>query len=200
MSVSTSTPTIVLVRHGQTEWSQNGRHTGPTDIPLTEKGRAEAGLLAAALADRSFKLVLTSPLSRAADTCSLSGRAEAEVDPDLAEWDYGEYEGRTTSDIRTGVPGWTVWDHGVPGGETAADVGTRSDRVLARARAAVGDGDGDVALFGHGHALRVLAARWLEQPPTFGQRLVLGTAAICTLGHDRDAPALLTWNDQHHLR
>ena len=153
---------IVLVRHGETEWAKLGRHTGRTDIPLTDDGRAQAELAGRRLAGRDFALVLTSPLGRAFDTCRLAGLAGvAERDDDLLEWDYGEYEGRRTVDIRVDRPGWTLWDDGVPGGETASEVAARVDRVIDRAVAA----DGDVALFAHGHVLRVLGARWLGIEP-----------------------------------
>ena len=191
---------IFLLRHGETEWSATGRHTGRTDVPLTDTGRDDAVRLGAALRDaltgRSPDLVLTSSLGRARDTAALAG-LDATVDADLAEWDYGSYEGRTTSDIRTDAPGWTVWTHPVPGGETIGEVEARADRVLARARAA-GEGAA-VVLVGHGHQLRVLAARWIDQPGRFGQRLMLGTAALCVLDHEHGAPALSRWNDRHHL-
>jgi broad specificity phosphatase PhoE len=191
---------ILLLRHGETEWSATGRHTGRTDVPLTDAGRTGALRLAAALAvelnGRSPALVLTSPLTRARDTSALAG-LDATVDPDLAEWDYGAYEGRRTPEIRTDEPDWTVWTHGVPGGESIAEVEVRADRVIGRARAA--ETKGPIVLIGHGHALRVLAARWLGQPGTFGQRLMLGTAALCILDREHGVPAILRWNDQHHL-
>ncbi|HEX2050854.1 MAG TPA: histidine phosphatase family protein [Actinomycetota bacterium] len=182
---------IVLVRHGETEWSRAHRHTGRTDVPLTAAGRAQAEALCGALAARRFAVVLTSPLLRARQTCELAGFAsEAVVERRLVEWDYGDYEGRTTADIRTEVEGWTVWTHGAPSGETAADVGARVDRVLDDLRAR----DGDALVFAHGHVLRVLAARWIGQPPTFGRSLRLDTATLSELGYERETPVILRWN------
>ena len=189
--VDDTRPEIVLVRHGETEWSRSGRHTGRTDVPLSERGRRQAEMLGRFLRGRRFARVLTSPLRRAAQTCRLAGYGQlAEVCDDLREWDYGAYEGRTTADIRAEVPGWTVWSHPVPGGETAEQVGARADRVIALARAA----DGDVALFGHGHALRVLAVRWCGLAPRDGRILALDPATVCVLGHEREAPVLRRWN------
>jgi broad specificity phosphatase PhoE len=185
-----SVPELWLVRHAQTEWSEAGRHTGRTDVPLTDAGRAAAAQLPQRLGDRAFALVLTSPLSRARDTCALAGYGDrAQLRDDLMEWDYGEYEGRTTPEIRTGRPGWLLWRDGCPGGEQAADVGARVDRVIAEALQA----GGDVALFAHGHVLRVLGARWLEQPPDFGARLALGTGAVGVLGSERAVRGLRVW-------
>ncbi len=183
-------PRAVVVRHGETEWSATGRHTGSTDVELTADGRASAGTLGAALAGWRFALVLTSPLQRARETATLAGFPDAVVDPDLVEWDYGEYEGITTPEIRETVPGWSVWTHPVPGGESGEDVAARADRVIARVERA----GGDVAIFSHGHYLRVLAARWLEQPPQLGGRLLLGTPCLGVLGHDRERRALERWN------
>jgi probable phosphoglycerate mutase len=186
-----SVPDAWLVRHAQTEWSELGKHTGRTDIPLTEAGRAKARELRARLGGHRFALVLTSPLSRARETAELAGYGDqAEPRDELMEWDYGEYEGLTTAEIRERRPGWSLWQDGCPGGETADDVARRVDRVIAEALRA----DGDVALFAHGHVLRVLGARWLEQPPQLGARLVLGTAAISVLGAEREVRALRTWN------
>jgi probable phosphoglycerate mutase len=183
---------IVLVRHGETEWAKLGRHTGRTDIPLTDDGRAQAELAGRRLAGRDFALVLTSPLGRASDTCRLAGLAGvAERDDDLLEWDYGEYEGRRTVDIRVDRPGWTLWDDGVPGGETASEVAARVDRVIDRAVAA----DGDVALFAHGHVLRVLGARWLGLDPTGGRLFALSPATLSVLGYERETRVFLRWND-----
>ena len=188
---------VVLVRHGETEWSRDGRHTGLTDLALTAAGEAQARSLRPVLRG-PFALTLTSPLRRAARTAALAGLV-AEPDPDLVEWDYGGYEGLTTAEIQHGRPGWSLWADGVPGGdaghpgETAAEVGARLDRVLDRARAVVAGG-GDVALVAHGHALRVLGARWLGLEPAAGRLLVLGTAARCVLGHDHGTPALVHWN------
>lgn len=186
---------VWLVRHGTTEWSLNGRHTGRTDLPLTAAGEAAAATLRPLLAHRSFALVLSSPLKRARDTAQLAGCAP-ELDDDLQEWDYGDYEGRTTPDIRAERPDWSIWNDGVPGGETIEQVAARADRVISRARAA----DGDSILFAHGHLLRILGARWIAAPPTGGKHLLLSTAAICVLGYERDTPALSRWNDTSHLR
>jgi probable phosphoglycerate mutase len=188
---------VVLVRHGETEWSSSGRHTGPTDVPLTDAGRDAARALGRRLAGRSFALVLTSPLARARDTCELAGLADrAEVDPDLCEWDYGDYEGLTTVEIREHRPGWSVWTGGVPNGETVAQVGARADRAIARVAAA----DGDVAVFAHGHFLRILTARWIGLAPDHGADLALSTAALCELGFEREHRAIWLWNDVSHMR
>ena len=185
-----------LVRHGETEWARLGRHTGRTDIPLTETGREQARDLGRRLAGATFGLVLTSPLSRAAETADLAGFAESVVvDPDLREWDYGAFEGRLTADIREDYPGWSIWTGPWPDGETVEQVGARADRVLARIRAA----DGNVLVFSHGHLLRVLAARWLELPPASGGLFALGTATVSILGWDRDYPVIETWNEACHL-
>jgi probable phosphoglycerate mutase len=187
---------LVLVRHGSTEWSESGRHTGSTDVALSETGRRQAGMLRARLAGRRFALVLVSPLARARETCELAGLGEhAQVEPDLHEFDYGDYEGLTTDEIRERRPDWSVWRDGSPGGETPDQAGERADRAIARAREA----DGDVALFAHGHLLRVLGARWLELPGLFGGNLGLGTAAVCELGYERERRAIWLWNDTHHL-
>jgi probable phosphoglycerate mutase len=183
-----------LVRHGSTEWSVNGRHTGRTDLPLTEAGEVAARALRPVLRDRRFGLVLSSPLQRARRTAELAG-CTPELDDDLREWDYGDYEGRTTADIREERPGWSIWTDGTPGGECADDVATRADRVIARAR----NSPGDSIFFAHGHFLRVLGARWAEAPPTSGAHLLLSTAAVCILGYDRETPALARWNDTSHL-
>jgi probable phosphoglycerate mutase len=182
--------TLTLVRHGETEWSRSGQHTGTTDIPLTARGRELAVKLEAALRGRAFALVLTSPLSRARDTAAIAGFAAAGVDDDLREWDYGEYEGLTTPQIREGRPGWLLWDDGVPGGERIEDVAARVDRVIARVRAV----DGDALLFAHGHLLRILSARWLGEDPGFGRHLVLSPATLSVLGWEREAPAIEVWN------
>jgi broad specificity phosphatase PhoE len=183
--------TVVLVRHGETEWSRSGRHTSFTDVPLTARGRDEAKPLADRLAGIDFALVLTSPRQRARETCELAGLgARAEVDDDLAEWNYGSYEGRTTEEIRETVPGWTIFTHGAPGGETAEAVAARADRVIARAEAA----GGLVALFSHGHILRVLGARWANLPASAGAGLGLDTATLSFLGHEREQRVLRVWN------
>jgi broad specificity phosphatase PhoE len=182
-------PEVVLVRHGETEWSASGRHTGRTDIPLTDRGRAQAGALGAALAGRRFARVLTSPLSRAAETCRLAGLGGM-VDEDLREWDYGDHEGRTTPQIRQEDPGWTVWRGPVPGGEGLGEVAARADRVIERIVAA----GGDVAVFSHGHFLRVLGARWIGLPPTSGGSFRLDTGTLSVLGWERETPAFVRWN------
>ncbi|MDQ6882666.1 MAG: histidine phosphatase family protein [Candidatus Dormibacteraeota bacterium] len=182
---------IVLVRHGETEWSRDGRHTGVTDIPLTEAGRKQAAQLRSPLGGRRFALVLTSPLRRAEETCRLAGfGSQAKPRPDLKEWDYGHYDGLTSAQIRATSPDWSLWRDGGPGGESAADVGRRVDRVIAEA----GSADGDVLLFAHGHVLRVLAARWLGQPPEAGRFYALGTAAWSVLGQEHDQPVMEHWN------
>ena len=182
----------MVVRHGQTEWSENGRHTGRTDVALQERGREQARALAGPLGAVGFSLVLTSPLSRASETCALAGFADrAEPTDDLLEWDYGDFEGRTTSEIREERPGWTLWADGVPGGETAADVGRRADRVIERARAA----GGDTLCFAHGHVLRVLASRWIGLPPMGGRMLVLDACALGVLGWEREVPVIERWNE-----
>ena len=181
---------VWLVRHGETEWSRAGRHTGSTDLPLTPEGEASARELAPRLATQTFGLVLTSPLERARRTAALAGFPDAETDDDLTEWRYGDYEGVTTDEIRERVPGWTVWTHPCPGGETADEVATRLDRVVARCRRA----PGDVLLVGHGHALRALAARWLEQPVAEGRLFKLDTGTVSVLGHERETAVLLHWN------
>lgn len=182
---------VYVFRHGETEWSLNGRHTGTTDLPLTENGREKAKLLQPLVAERTFALVLTSPLQRAKETCELAGLGEkAELDSDLAEWNYGEYEGLTTPQIQEKEPGWSVFTHGCPGGETAEQIGKRIDRAIAKIRAA----EGDVALFAHGHSLRVLAARWIELSPAGGSHFDLDTATLNILGYYHTLPAIVTWN------
>jgi broad specificity phosphatase PhoE len=182
---------IVLARHGETEWSRDLRHTGRTDIPLTDNGRREALLLRDALAGWSFGRVLSSPFERALETCRLAGLGErAETTDDLLEWDYGDYEGITTREIRATRPGWYLWRDGCPGGETAADVGRRADRVIAELR----DGGGDAVLFAHGHLLRVLTARWLGLGPESGALFKLDTATLSVLGHERETPVITRWN------
>lgn len=179
-----------LVRHGETEWSASGRHTSVTDLELTERGVEQARAVAGQFAGERFDLVLTSPLTRARRTAELTGFGDAEVDDDLIEWRYGDYEGITTSTIRETVPGWTVWTHPVPGGETAAEVGARVDRVVARARAT----EGRTLVFAHGHLLRVLTARWLELAPAEGRLFRLDTATCSVLGWERETTCLLRWN------
>lgn len=182
-------PELVVVRHGETEWSRSGRHTGRTDVPLTDAGRREALALAPTLAARPFACVLTSPLQRAAETARLAGFPDAEACSDLLEWDYGRYEGVTTPEIRRDVPGWTVFRDGVPGGETPAQIGARVDRVIARALAA----PGDTLCFAHAHVLRVLTARWLDLDAREGRLFVLGTARIGVLGFEREGRVVLQW-------
>jgi len=183
---------VVLVRHAETEWSRDGRHTGRTDIPLTPAGRAAAEALRPRLDAAEFALVLVSPLVRARETCELSGlAAHAQPREDLQEWDYGDYEGLTTAEIRESRPDWDLWRDGCPGGESAADVGARADRVLAEARTA----PGHVAVFSHGHMLRVSGARWIGLGAGEGARLGLSTGALCLLSAERGTPILARWND-----
>ena len=179
-----------LVRHGETEWSRDGRHTSTTDLDLTENGVEVARALCERLAGESFDLVLSSPRHRALRTAVLAGVDDVHIDADLVEWDYGDYEGVTTSEIRETVPGWTVWTHPTPGGETAEQVTERLDRVVARVR----EHGGRVLVFGHGHALRALTARWIEQPVSEGRFFKLDTATVSTLGYERDFPVVLRWN------
>lgn len=181
----------ILIRHGETEWSVSGQHTGSTDIPLTENGRDVARRLAPLMATATFALVLTSPLRRARETCVLVGLGErAEVDADLTEWNYGDYEGLTPKQIHATAPGWMIFRDGCPGGESPAQVGARVDRVIARIRAV----EGDVALFAHGHVFRVFAARWLGLPATAGSHFLLDTATVSVLSHYRGIPAVRRWN------
>jgi broad specificity phosphatase PhoE len=197
VSEPTAERQIYLVRHGETEWARLGRHTGRTDIPLTDVGRKQALDLGRRIGSHPFALVLTSPLSRAAETARLSGFAQAERDDDLQEWDYGAFEGRTTADIRAEIPDWTIWTGPWRNGETARQVGARADRVLARCLdPAV---EGDALLFAHGHLLRVLTARWLRLPARQGALFALGTATIGILGWDRSNRVIETWNEACHL-
>jgi len=183
-------PELWLVRHGPTEWSEAGRHTSTTDLPLLPAGEKAAKALAERLARVEFDQVLTSPRLRARRTAELAGHPEAEVDDDLVEWGYGDYEGVTTAEIRETVPGWTVWTHPSPGGEAAAEIGARLDRIVARAGAV----EGRTLVFAHGHSLRVLAARWLGLEVAAGRLLRLDTATISVLGHERETPVVLRWN------
>jgi broad specificity phosphatase PhoE len=185
---------VVLIRHGETEWSLSGRHTGTTDLPLTAHGEEQARALRAALAGQEFAMVLTSPRQRARRTAELAGLTSAEVDADLAEWDYGAYEGRTTAEISAelGRP-WTVFADGVPSGETVDEVGARADRVLARIRATVERG-GIVALVAHAHVLRVVGARWLGLPPGGGAMLRLDAASVSRLDEEHGRPVISLWN------
>ena len=182
-------PELWVVRHGETEWSRDGKHTSTTDLSLTDIGEEAARSLAPRLAEASFDLVLTSPRQRARRTAVLAGFADAEVDDDLVEWGYGDYEGITTDEIRQTVPGWTVWTHPSPGGESADEVSARLDRVVERAR------EHDRTLvFAHGHSLRVLTARWLDQPAEEGRFFRLDTSTVSVLGFERETPVLLKWN------
>jgi len=189
--VSTEEQKVYLLRHGETEWSLNGRHTGVTDIPLTENGRVAARLLKPILAKLTFTLVLTSPLQRARETCELAGLGQfANVEPNLIEWNYGEYEGLTTEQIRSTRPGWSVFRDGCPGGESPEQVGARADRVITKVRTAARN----VALFGHGHFTRVLAARWINLSANYGENFLLDTATLNVLGYYRESPAFMIWN------
>ncbi len=180
------------MRHAETEWSLNGRHTGRTDIPLTEHGREAAMALRPRLSRWQFDLVLVSPLGRARETCELCGLdADAQLRPDLLEWDYGDYEGLTTPEIRAQRPDWVLWRDGCPGGESPADVGARADRVIEE----IGASGGEVAVFSHGHMLRVLGARWIALGADSGARLGLSTGALCVLGHERETAVIARWND-----
>lgn len=185
-------PDLWLVRHGETEWSRLGKHTSRTDIPLTDLGRRQAAGVAHKLAGHSFALVLSSPKVRALETARLAGfGGRVETTDALVEWDYGEDEGRTTPEIRTARPGWAIWADGPRGGETKGEVAARVDGVIARVRAA----DGDVLVFAHGHLLRVLAARWIGEPPDEGRLFALGTATVSVLGWERETPVIERWNE-----
>jgi probable phosphoglycerate mutase len=184
-------PLVWVVRHGQTEWSRDGRHTSRTDLDLTPLGREEATALRPALANVAFGLILCSPRRRAARTAELAGLGPVEVTDDLAEWDYGDLEGRTTPDIQTDLPGWSIWTGPWPGGESRADVATRADRLIHRVRAS---GAANVALVGHGHFSRVIAARWVGEDVAVGRWLDLDTATLSQLGWDRGIPVLKRWN------
>src|SRR5262249_41367202 len=182
---------LFAIRHGETAWSLSGQHTGTTDIPLTDNGRKLAERIRPVLAKQAFDLVLCSPMQRARETCALAGLGDdAVLDPDLLEWNYGAYEGLTTEQIKQSAPGWLIFRDGCPGGESPGEVGARVDRVIARVRAV----NGDVAVFAHGHVLRVLAARWIGMPATSGQHFLLDTGTLCILGNYRDVPAIRTWN------
>jgi broad specificity phosphatase PhoE len=189
---------LILLRHGETEWSASGRHTGRTDIPLTPRGEAAAAALAPVLARRQIRAAFSSPAARAVRTAELAGLGDVKTDPDLWEWDYGGYEGRTTADIQAERPGWYLWRDGViPGdaahpGETVAQVGARVDAVLARVRPLLPEGD--VALVAHAHVLRVLTARWLGLDPDGGRLFRLDTGTYSTLGTEHDRPVITSWN------
>jgi probable phosphoglycerate mutase len=182
---------VFAIRHGETAWSLSGQHTGTSDLPLTDNGRWLAEQMRPVLAANTFNLILCSPMRRARETCELAGLGDkAVVDPDLVEWNYGAYEGLTPKQIDEAAPGWLIFRDGCPGGETPEQVGARMDRVIARTRT-IG---GDVALFAHGHVLRVLAARWIGMPVRGGQHFALDTGTLCLLGHYREIPAVLVWN------
>jgi len=186
---------LLLARHGETEWSRSGQHTGVTDLPLLPEGEESARAVAPRLAGREFALVLSSPMQRARRTAELAGFGDrAEVDRDLCERNYGEYEGRTTKEIRVERPGWDVWRDDSPGGETPDQVGVRADRVIERALAA----DGDVLVFAHGHLLRILAARWVGEGAAFGGKLLLSTGSVSELDFERERRAIALWNDTSH--
>jgi probable phosphoglycerate mutase len=182
---------VFLVRHGETEWSRSGRHTGSSDVPLTERGREEARRLVPLIRSHRIGAAFVSPLQRARETAELIGLHDVRVDPDLREWDYGAYEGRTTDDIRGERPDWLLWRNGCPGGEQPVDVGRRADRVIALLRQAAGD----VIVFAHGHILRVLAARWVGLAPAEGSRLALDPATISMLGYEREMSVICLWNE-----
>ena len=192
-------PVVYAVRHGETEWSLSGQHTGVTDIPLTPQGERDAARLGERLSGLVFARVFTSPLQRARRTCELAGfGAEAEILGDAIEWNYGDYEGVRTADIHRDRPGWDLFRDGCPGGEAAAEIGARADRVIARIRAS----DGDVMLFSSAHFLRVFAARWLGLEPTGGRHFILGTAAVNILGYEHNnlaEPIIRLWNDTGHV-
>jgi broad specificity phosphatase PhoE len=191
MSTHNSHPEIWLIRHGDTAWSLSGQHTGRTDLPLTAAGERHAAEIGSYLAGRPFALVLTSPLQRARETCRLAGYGDvAQADPDLCEWDYGAYEGRTSAQIQESVPGWTIWTSPVPEGETIQQVAARANRAILRASQA----EGDVALFAHGHLLRILTACWLGLPPDDGRLFALSTATVSVLGYERDTRVISEWN------
>ena len=193
------TQRIVLVRHAQTEWSLSGQHTGTTDLPLTDEGRTLTEHLRRRLDGARFDRVLTSPLRRARDTCEIAGFADqADVCDDLVEWDYGDYEGRTTADIRREDPGWELWRDGAPGGESPLDVSARLDRVVATLLDACSRRN-DVLVFGHGHSLKALTIRWLGLDIIHGRHLDLGTGSVSALGWKRELPVLDRWNDRSHL-
>ena len=191
---------LILLRHGETEWSAGGRHTGRTDIPLTPRGEAVAAELAGPISRRRIRAAFTSPAKRTVRTAELAGLADATPDPDLWEWDYGGYEGRTSTEIRSERPGWYLWRDGViPGdaehpGESIAQVGARADAVLSRVRPLLASGGGDVVLVAHGHIMRVLAARWLGLEPAGGRLFRLDTGTISTLGAEHNQPVIITWN------
>lgn len=180
---------IWLVRHGETEWSRSGQHTSHTDLPLTPEGERQAASLKRMLAGHPFAMVLASPMKRAVDTCRLVGLIP-DICDDLLEWNYGDYEGLTTTEIQKRVPGWTIWTGAPPNGEQAEQVAARAERVISKALAA----EGDAALFGHGHLLRLLAARWIGLEPSGGRLLALSTASLSVLGYERETRVIRLWN------
>jgi broad specificity phosphatase PhoE len=190
---------IVLVRHGETAWSASGQHTSRTDLPLLDSGRRHAQALAPLLAGFTFSLVLSSPMRRALDTCTLAGLGDqVEIDRDLMEWDYGDYEGISTPEIRKTVPGWRVWTHPTPNAETADDVAIRADRVIARCQPIIDRGE-DAALLGHGHLSRVIGARWLGLPGTDGRLFAMHAGSLSILGYERETPVIELWNYAPHI-
>lgn len=193
MSVSANHPLLYVVRHGATEWSRSGQHTGRTDLPLLPEGEEQARATGSLLANIDFSLVLCSPMQRARRTCELAGLLDCAVtENDLQEWDYGDYEGVTTPKIRETVPGWTVWSGVCPNGETIEQVSNRADRVIERVR----NESGNVIVFAHGHILRILTARWCELDPVEGQRFILDPATLSILGWERETPAVRQWNSR----
>ncbi len=196
--MSDALPVVYLARHGETAWSLSGQHTGKTDLPLTQRGERNARSLGERLRGLTFARVYTSPLQRAVRTCELAGfGAMAQIDPDLCEWDYGQYEGLRTAEIHKDRPDWQLFRDGCPGGETPQQIGARADRVVSRLRSV----DGDVLVFSSGHILRVLAARWLGLEPAAGRFLLLSTASLSVLGyeHNRSEPVIRLWNDTRHV-
>lgn len=188
--MSTNNVVLYLLRHGETEWALSGQHTGRTDIPLTEKGREQAKLLTEPLRKVQFSAVLTSPLSRAQETAKLAGFDNATICDDLAEFDYGAYEGLTTVEIRQQIPDWAIWTHPCPRGETMEQVAARTAKVIELAK----QSGGNVALVSHGHLLRILTTTWLQLPPSEGRHFMLDTSTISILGHERESPAIKMWN------
>jgi broad specificity phosphatase PhoE len=191
-------PDLMLIRHGETTWSKSGQHTGRTDLPLTETGEQQAKALVRRLAGRRFALVMSSPRTRATATALLAGLDDVVIDDDLAEWDYGDFEGLTTPQIQERIPGWSIWTGPWPNGESLVQVAARADRVIERIRVAAGV-DETVVVVAHGHLIRVLAARWLGAPPDTGRWLALGTASVSELGWERTTPVIEHWNDDGHL-
>lgn len=185
---------VYLVRHGETEWTQSRQHTGLTDIPLTDEGRLQVEWVKACLKDKKFKKIFCSPLQRAAETCKIAGYLkDAEMDDDLVEWNYGDYEGKTTAEIREIAPKWTIFTKGAPNGESVGDISTRAQRVISRVR----DVSGDVLIFSSGHFLRALAAKWLHLPISEARLLLLSTASLSCLGYERENPVIISWNETH---